>query len=354
MPRIKILNNPIIFQQQGFSVLGLFLLGLLMLAIMSYAGLFRIPKSEVLDTEGRSATGAKNVDGKSLLITELDFSEPTPTTPPPTTPQPTVPIPTPTVRPADACDGYAPVSGCTCYDPFHINVWCDGRLPPTTPDCEGTLAQCQDQITGKSNCREYCAAKPVIYLYPPIPTFVDVKITTPGQFVEHIPPLEFYSTGENETIAGWTKVLAQPSGVLFYNNYYYRELFYDTSLSYVRAPDHGKFIKTKNLKKELYEFVTELGLITDEANEFVDYWVPKLTSLNKKYIFTSIVDNDEKQRVDKVEITPKPDVFIEFMAYFNGVNEKFESKPLLLPKVPERKGFTAVEWGGVIEPSSYE
>lgn len=325
---------------------------------MSASGLFDVPTSEVTDEGKYTSTGAKQVDGKSLLITELDFSNPTPTDEPETTPRPTNPpvvIPSPTPLPPDACPGYTPTVGCVCYSPpNHLAVWCEGRQPPTGPDCEGSLASCAEQLRNKTGCVEYCAAKPVIYLYPTTPTFVDVKITTPGRFVDHIPPLEFYQTSDNQTIAGWTNVLAQPSGVLMYQNKYYRELFYDTSISYVKAPTHGIFIESEKLETQLLAFVKLLGLLDDEANEFVDYWVPKLTSLDKKYIFTSIVDIDEKRRVDKVEIQPTPDTFIEFMAYFNAVDEKFEAKPLSLPRKPERIGFTAVEWGGVIHPSSYE
>ncbi len=339
--------------QEGFSAIGLFLLGLAMLFIMGASGLFNVPESEVEDEERYQATSSEEIEGKGLQISDLKFTTPSPTQ---VTPQPTRPpvvFPTPTSLPPDACIGYQPTTACTCYAPFHIATWCDGRQPPTIPDCDGPIAQCTD-LGGKTGCIEYCAAKPVIYLYPEKPMFVNVKITTPGRFVDHIPPLEFFGNDNGVAIAGWTGVMAYPSGDLFYKNSNYKELFYDTSLSYVKAPDHGIFIERRNLKNELSKFVKGLGLNDWEAEEFTSYWVPKLYGLNKKYIFTSVVDQGEKMRVDKVEITPTPDTFIEFMAYFNGVDEVFASKPLTLSKAPERKGFTAVEWGGVIEPSSYK
>lgn len=183
--------------------------------------------------------------------------------------------------------------------------------------------------------------KPVIYLYVDKPTFVDVTLLTPGQIVESIPTIE---TGNK-----WTDVLALPGGILKYQNNYYRELYYESSQEKVNPPDNGVFINTQNLEQELKTQVLKLGLLGIEADEFVDYWLPRLENLNKPYIFFSILSKEEKKRTDHVEISPKPDVFIEFIAYFKGVDEKFQTKSFAFPQVPNRKGFTAVEWGGVID-----
>lgn len=331
--------------QKGFSALGLFLLGLTLLIIMSATGIFTPPKSEIEDKKTYQAVGSKNVNGHGILMTDLNFATPTlqPTTPQSPIIVPTAP-PTPTRDPS-LCVGYSKIQSCKCVDPYHISVYCEGRSPPATEDCRGNLSSCAGSISAKSDCVEYCAAKPVIYLYPKVPTYVDVEIITPGKFVESIPQIE---------VNRWTGVLAFPSGVLMYKNSYYRELFYDTSLDFVKAPNHGVFIESSKLKNELEFYIKKLGLIGDESDEFLTYWVPKLQALNKKYILFSVVDLDEKKRVDNVLFEPKPDTFIEFMAYFNGVDEKYPVKPLLLPLPPERLGFTAVEWGGVIEPSSYD
>jgi len=54
--------------------------------------------------------------------------------------------------------------------------------------------------------------------------------------------------------------------------------------------------------------------------------------------------------VDKVIITPEPDTFIFFLAYFKPLSQPIQVKPLMLPlEPPKRVGFTAVEWGGTID-----
>jgi hypothetical protein len=72
--------------------------------------------------------------------------------------------------------------------------------------------------------------------------------------------------------------------------------------------------------------------------------------MNSPYVLFSILDSEEKERIDRVEISPKPDTFIGFIAYFKPVYEKYTPMPLSLPEVPPaRVGYTAVEWGGTID-----
>jgi hypothetical protein len=61
------------------------------------------------------------------------------------------------------------------------------------------------------------------------------------------------------------------------------------------------------------------------------------------------LDEQEKERIDHVEITPKPDTRIEYLFYFKGLQNFNNIKALELPKYPQRIGFTEVEWGGTID-----
>ena len=88
----------------------------------------------------------------------------------------------------------------------------------------------------------------------------------------------------------------------------------------------------------------------DEQTEFLDWWLPRLRDLNTPYILFSIIDRDEKDRIDKLNISPKPDTLIDFMAYFRPLNKPVDIPPLILPQTPpKRVGFTAVEWGGILD-----
>jgi hypothetical protein len=187
----------------------------------------------------------------------------------------------------------------------------------------------------------YCIGKPVIYLYPTIPTLVNVKIRTEGAVVVSDPQIE----KEN----GWTNVMAHPNGILFYNDQPFRELFYESEAQNVSQPKAGFVFKKENLKKELTDFIEKLGLTReDEKDEFLEWWLPRLEAFESPYWFVSILEKDEKRRIDEVTISPKPDTFIEFIAYFKPLENAEEVEKLILPPTPQRKGFTAVEWGGVI------
>jgi len=197
------------------------------------------------------------------------------------------------------------------------------------------------QSYGKEGDGWYCIGKPVIYLYPTIPTLVNVKIRTEGAVVVSDPQIE----KEN----GWTNVMAHPNGILFYNDQPFRELFYESEAQNVSQPKAGFVFKKENLKKELTDFIEKLGLTReDEKDEFLEWWLPRLEAFESPYWFVSILEKDEKRRIDEVTISPKPDTFIEFIAYFKPLENAEEVEKLILPPTPQRKGFTAVEWGGVI------
>jgi len=196
------------------------------------------------------------------------------------------------------------------------------------------------QIFGQDGDGWYCIGKPVIYLYPEKPTSVNVSVETAGNIFISDP---LYPTG------GWKNVLANPDGTLEYQNKQYRELFYETQSQALNRPKAGIAMNKQNLKTELLAFIAKLGLTrTDEQQEFLDWWIPRLQSIKTDRIFVSVLDRDEKERVDKVSISPKPDTMIEFIAYFAPLADNETVTSLILPEAPKRTGFTAVEWGGVI------
>jgi hypothetical protein len=186
----------------------------------------------------------------------------------------------------------------------------------------------------------YCIGKPVIYLYPEKATLVSVTVKTGGKIVISNP---LYPAG------GWHDILANPDGTLLYQNKQYRELFYESETRELKKPVAGIVFDTAKLETELRSFIIKLGLTRlDEQKEFLDWWIPKLKNLNSPYIFVSILDDTEKKRLDDVEISPKPDTFIDFIAYFEPRQTDINPSPLVLPQTPKRAGFTAIEWGGVI------
>lgn len=194
----------------------------------------------------------------------------------------------------------------------------------------------------QSGCVEWCIGKPVIYLYPEVPTFINVEVTVPGHIFISDP---LYPEG------GWQDVLAYPNGNLEYKGKSYRDLYYETALNTdLRKPKNGIIIPSNQLENKLKEYTMKLGLNEFESSEFNEYWVPLLEDLDAPYILFSILERDEKERIDHVEIIPAPDTFIDFIAYFKPVYQLYAPETLVLPAKPqERLGFTAVEWGGTID-----
>jgi len=209
----------------------------------------------------------------------------------------------------------------------------------------------------------YCIGKPIIYLYPETPTFVDVFIKTVGTVFVSKPQIEqpggpalIENSQSKEGLAlsekreGWQNVLAHPNGNLFYQGSEYRELFYETDVDDFQKPTNGINISKENIEPELKRILTRLGLNEFERSEFMDFWIPILESQEKPYIQFSLIQGITKDKIDKVLINPKPDTFIEILAYFKPLDKPFQGSTLILPEnPPKRVGFTAVEWGGVLD-----
>ncbi len=253
--------------------------------------------------------------------------------------------------PNDTCsaDSAIPVSpNCQCPD---YTVTCQGHYCAGVKDPQGLLPwqknlfKCEQfgqKVCSNLGDGDYCMLKPVIYLYPTKPLAVDVTLTIPGTIVESDP---LYGNG-------WFGVEVSPDGTLSFKARTYRELYYESSVHASIKPTTGIVIKAADLAPILTLLTGQFGLRPDEQREFLDFWVPKLQALNSPYILFSVIDPIEKDRTDHVTISPAPDTRIEFLAYFKPLKEPISVDPLILPMtMPQRIGFTEVEWGGTIDQS---
>lgn len=280
-----------------------------------------------------------SITPQTIATTPLITSSPTPV--PPTAIPPT-PTNTPLVCPPHTYDGQPLRVGCgVCLPSNFLYKTClidhGSSTDYTGQDCN-TDSDCRNP----GLCYQICFGKPVIYLYPEKDTVVSVQVKTQGKVVVSDPKIEMGNS--------WTNVLAHPGGMLSYQGKSYSELFYETESSTLSAPKKGIVIKTSELASQLRKNISLLGLTKEnEQQEFLDWWLPRLQALNSPYILFSVLEPDEKARVDNVEISPKPDTFIDFMAYFKPLSKIETVEPLIITPAPTREGFTAVEWGGVID-----
>jgi len=66
-------------------------------------------------------------------------------------------------------------------------------------------------------------------------------------------------------------------------------------------------------------------------------------------VLISLIKKKDKDKIDKINIKPNPDILIEVLYYFKPLDKQISIKPPELPQAPKRVGFTAVEWGGTID-----
>jgi hypothetical protein len=197
---------------------------------------------------------------------------------------------------------------------------------------------------GATNCSIECNSKPVLYFYSPKTVKINVTLDIPGYVTESIPTYP-----EN----GWQNVIVHPEGTkdgtLLYNNKTYNELYYEDATIKATPPQEGYVIKTADLAADLRKYTAKLGLNAPEQDEFLAYWVPRLTQLKAPYIFFTVFDQTQKEKVDHVIVSPAPQTTIAFLAYFKPLASSITVAPLQFPAVPKRQGFTLVEWGGTVE-----
>lgn len=273
---------------------------------------------------------------------------------PPTNPDPQPTSPPP--PPGNYCTPNSPKVACECQYATKEVLRCTS---PSVCDCTNkpvqdcpkpfpgycTFRQDQagfNQYRSDPSCQAWCIDKPVIYLYPQYPTLVDVKLRIPGHVTVSIPTYP-----EN---TGWQDVLAYPDGTLVYQNKSYTDLYYETSVTHKAIPHYGIFIPKSQLSLQLPSLLSRYGLNEKESKEFMDYWMPRLQEVPNNYIFFSVFNKQQKDEIDHVTIQPKPDVFIEVLVYFKGVDFPFATGSLTIPSSPpQRYGFTAVEWGGILD-----
>jgi hypothetical protein len=177
--------------------------------------------------------------------------------------------------------------------------------------------------------------KPALYLYPNKTEKVEVILKPKGQIIKAIP----------EYKDKWL-VIANPDGLID-NKYPY--LFYEVALENSVNLKDGWIVKTTELEKWFDINLPKLGLNEKEIKDFKEYWLNELKGY--PYYKIRLLSEEFLDENIAVKINPKPDTFIRVIFYFEGT---YDSKEKLIEpqiKTPIRKGFTAVEWGGILETS---
>jgi len=173
--------------------------------------------------------------------------------------------------------------------------------------------------------------KPAIYLYPTKESNISVSLEIDGALTKTIP---VYANGWNVT--------AYPNGQIAGG---YDYLFYEAKLNTMTLPKKGWIVDSKNIEEWFDIHLVKLGLNKKEIKDFKEYWVKKLT--HSKYYDIRVLDATFLKKHMKLNIKPTPDTQIRIIFHFTPREKEIS---LIAPTIetPMRKGFTVVEWGGIL------
>lgn len=179
-------------------------------------------------------------------------------------------------------------------------------------------------------------AKPVIYLYPTTVQQVHVTVTPRGGVTVSDPPY-----GD-----GWS-VKATPGGTLQTSDgRTHPYLFWESALTERPLPlKEGAVVARENVGAFLDERLRTLGLSTREAEDFIAYWLPLMT--RSPFVAVRFATSEEIREAAPLTITPTPDTVIRVLMDFRALDSPVKLRAQQLTPAPARKGFVAVEWGGL-------
>jgi len=177
----------------------------------------------------------------------------------------------------------------------------------------------------------YGVKKPAVYLYPVERTDIDVRLSVNGIIDQSDPAYQ----------SGW-HVKADPSGLID-NRYEY--LFYEARLKQLALPQEGWVVEYRSLNAWFDTILIKLGLNEKEKNHFKEYWLRELPVSG--YYEIKLLETAFLKEHMALLINPQPDTLIRLNFHFRPLQK---SMPIKAPVIiePVRKGFTVVEWGGLL------
>ncbi len=182
--------------------------------------------------------------------------------------------------------------------------------------------------------------KPVIYLYPEKTEKISVKVAPSGELTKTEPD---YGNGWNVIADPLSRIKNLADGKT------YPYLFWEGKSNEIYNRSKFGFVAARDgLENLLNEKLSLLGLNAKEISDFKEYWLPKMLAENKPYYFVTFVPQRKIDELAPLEINPQPDTVIRVLMDYQGLDEKIDA-PGYDIKTPERNGFTAVEWGGMLK-----
>src|SRR5213080_3505614 len=180
-------------------------------------------------------------------------------------------------------------------------------------------------------------AEPIIYLYPTTALEVHVEAKPLHSVRASIPAYRF----------GWD-VVALPSGRLtgVTDRKTYSYLFWEGLSAISPMRQEGFVIPREQVARFLERMLPRLGLNERESEDFRGAWLPRFH--DAPYYFITFLSRETIDRLAPLVVNPAPDVVIRVLMDFRPLRTREPVKAPDLPAPPARRGFTVVEWGGIL------
>ena len=177
--------------------------------------------------------------------------------------------------------------------------------------------------------------KPNIYIYPEQEENLIIKVLFPrGGSITVSEPLY------NE---GW-HISVKPSGII---DNEFRYLFYECNVPHYFQTHEGWVVPRNELEMFFRDNMKEYGFNETEIDDFTEYWIPKLKEYEYYYIYPQT--SDIINQLVELQFSKEPESTLRLYYLFKGVNTA-EIGYMQTASISRftRKGFTVVEWGGMI------
>ena len=126
----------------------------------------------------------------------------------------------------------------------------------------------------------------------------------------------------------------------------YSYLFWEGLSSISPMPQEGFVIPRQEIAGFFERILPRLGLDERESRDFRDAWLPRFHEA--PYYFITFLPRATIDRLAPLVVTPQPDAVIRVLMDYRPLWTSERVNAPHLPAPPERRGFTVVEWGGIL------
>ncbi|NBS41654.1 hypothetical protein EBS80_03255 [bacterium] len=179
--------------------------------------------------------------------------------------------------------------------------------------------------------------KPVIYLYPTKTTDLSVTLAPQGGFTKSEPA---YGNGWNVTASPNGSLVNKADGIT------YPYLFWEGRGGLYFAPTKYWVVAKADVHPFLVSTLAKLGLNAKETADFLEFWEPRMQAA--PFYKIGFHGTNVMNQIAPLTVSQTPDTLVRVLMDYSELSAPIASNPPTLPAAPVRKGFTVIEWGGVI------